>query len=591
MKLRRTLPLGLALVLFMGGCWTDYAQVAGPEAVSSASSTGSSPVPSTDNVFAVGSGIVEVFVNGAPLGKATTEGALVSGTSALVPGSENLIALRATRGQASLPSVYAEVSGAFGKAGSSKQWKAKVATDAEASGTMEAIASLDYDDSTWSKATDVGMSPPSVFPTASPAAGIWSDGAGDATVLFRLKLYVPSGYTTSRPRGFGGLVTGGAGGDEVTVSTIAELAAALCSTRSGSTCTDTTPRIIHVPSQLFDFTGTEGTITTTGCYVQQCSSGESELITDVLGGCNGKTTFDVTLDSAGLAPLLVGSNKTVLGTGPGAVIKGKGLRLGGGVSNIILRNITFASINPQTVWGGDAITLDNADNVWIDHNRFSLIGRHMLVTGFGKSPNVTVSWNEFDGATPYSATCNGSHYWVMLLTGAGGMTIENNWIHDTSGNGPQVGGAEGSAVTMHLVNNYYTHVPGHAIDPKSYSSLSMGAVTDTWATQMLLEGNVFLDVDTPITIGKMTTTATYSYGPGFAFAPLASTLSNTTSACQPALDRDCTENLANPESGTFPLDAQAVDAFSSVSSSFKMAPYPAGEVPNVVPHLAGPGHL
>src|SRR5512132_1501672 len=121
MKSRFLLPPGLALALCMGGCRTDYAQVAGPTPEPSGGSTGSSSVPDTDNVFAVSSGIVELFVNGTSLGKATTEGALVSATSALVPGAENLIALRATRGQASLPFVHAEVSGAFGKAGSSKQ--------------------------------------------------------------------------------------------------------------------------------------------------------------------------------------------------------------------------------------------------------------------------------------------------------------------------------------------------------------------------------------------------------------------------------------------------------------------------------------
>lgn len=26
-------------------------------------------------------------------------------------------------------------------------------------------------------------------------------------------------------------------------------------------------------------------------------------------------------------------------------------------------------LNPQYVWGGDIITLDGTDNVWIDHNK------------------------------------------------------------------------------------------------------------------------------------------------------------------------------------------------------------------------------
>lgn len=31
------------------------------------------------------------------------------------------------------------------------------------------------------------------------------------------------------------------------------------------------------------------------------------------------------------------------------------------------RNIAITDINPQYVWGGDAITINQADNVWIDH--------------------------------------------------------------------------------------------------------------------------------------------------------------------------------------------------------------------------------
>jgi pectin lyase len=38
-----------------------------------------------------------------------------------------------------------------------------------------------------------------------------------------------------------------------------------------------------------------------------------------------------------------------------------------GGSNIILQNIHITELNPQYVWGGDAITLEGSDMVWIDH--------------------------------------------------------------------------------------------------------------------------------------------------------------------------------------------------------------------------------
>src|SRR5262249_45678247 len=159
-------------------------------------------------------------------------------------------------------------------------------------------------------------------------------------------------------------------------------------------------------------------------------------------------------DRAGTTPLVVGSNKTLLGVGPNAAIKGKGLTLKNGVSNIVIRNLTISDINPQLVWGGDAITIDDADRVWIDHVRFAAIGRQMIVTGYGKASHVTISWNEFDGRTPYSAYCNGTHYWVWLILGASdSITFASNWIHDTSGRAPHAGGMKNASNILHLTNN------------------------------------------------------------------------------------------------------------------------------------------
>lgn len=44
--------------------------------------------------------------------------------------------------------------------------------------------------------------------------------------------------------------------------------------------------------------------------------------------------------------------------------KGKGLRLSGS-SNIIIQNIRISDLNPQYVWGGDAIGLEGATKIWV----------------------------------------------------------------------------------------------------------------------------------------------------------------------------------------------------------------------------------
>jgi pectin lyase len=36
------------------------------------------------------------------------------------------------------------------------------------------------------------------------------------------------------------------------------------------------------------------------------------------------------------------------------------------------RNIAITDINEKYVWGGDALTINNADMVWIDHVTVSL---------------------------------------------------------------------------------------------------------------------------------------------------------------------------------------------------------------------------
>jgi len=174
--------------------------------------------------------------------------------------------------------------------------------------------------------------------------------------------------------------------------------------------------------------------------------------------CHAKPAVTVGYDNAGLQRLKVGSNKTLIGLGPHAGIQGMGLFIGGGAHNVIVRNLTLSDINPQVVWGGDALTIDNAEGVWIDHNTFARIGRQMIVTGRGSASHVTISNNEFDGHPPYSATCDGHHYWVWLFLGHHDtLTVSRNYIHDTSGRAPHAGGMGNADVVAQLVNNVFVY--------------------------------------------------------------------------------------------------------------------------------------
>ena len=81
----------------------------------------------------------------------------------------------------------------------------------------------------------------------------------------------------------------------------------------------------------------------------------------------------------------------------------------------------------------------------------------MIVSGWGPAGAVTISDNEFDGVTEWSAGCNGKHYWTMLLIGESDTyTLAGNWFHDVSGRAPHLGtDMTESTVLVHAVNNYF----------------------------------------------------------------------------------------------------------------------------------------
>lgn len=349
----------------------------------------------------------------------------------------------------------------------------------------------------------------------------------------------PSAANSTGPIGFGAGTTGGASGTVVTVTTPDQLASALCATTSNDGyCTDSTPRVIRI-SGMLDFRGKSGTTTASGCVYsdRSCSAnGKQERILSYGPYCSGKQTFPITFDTAGTYAnaLVVGSNKTVIGVGAGSGIVGKGLAIKGGVSNIIVRNLSFTDINDGIVWAGDAITIDNASRIWIDHNYFARIARQMIVTGWGTARNVTISGNHFDGTTEYGHFCNGRSYWVMLLNGEEQtITIVGNRIHNTSGRSPELGvhpdrSSHGGIV--HLVNNYYDN------------NYWQGGLTGSNDVVALVEGNYYAKGDSlyPVFDGTSNKTDTHS---NLNFFPVAGNLARTNASCLSILGRNCTANV------------------------------------------------
>ncbi|PSN59290.1 pectin lyase-like protein [Corynespora cassiicola Philippines] len=287
-----------------------------------------------------------------------------------------------------------------------------------------------------------------------------------------------------KPEGFASGTTGGGSAACKVPSSVSELKTWL---------TDSTPRCIVLDKE-YNFKGTEGTAKETGCRPAsnkcpgnggQDAINHAEWCTNGNAGAGSKS-ISVTYDKAGVSGINMGSNKSVIGVGSKGVIRGKGLRIANGAKNIIIQNIHITELNPQYIWGGDAITVDGADQVWIDHCKFSLIGRQMFVAGNGASNRLTLSNNEFDGQTSWSATCDGRHYWAIYLTGSSDLvTMKNNYIHHTSGRSPKIGGNS----LVHAVNNYWYSNSGHAFD-------------NGQGGKVVAEGNVFQNVATPLLENK-----------------------------------------------------------------------------------------
>ena len=148
----------------------------------------------------------------------------------------------------------------------------------------------------------------------------------------------------------------------------------------------------------------------------------------------------------------------------------------------------------------------------------------MIVTHFNTNSAVSITNNDFDGRTQYSASCNGQHYWTLFLSGPSDqITLKGNYMHSTSGRSLKV---ENGAI-IHAVNNYWSENAGHAFE-------------GVWG-YVLLEGSVFDDMTA--------LEATYD---GQIFA----TLQNNTER-DPDLGRWCAANTLT-DSGLAPQSDSAV---------------------------------
>lgn len=80
----------------------------------------------------------------------------------------------------------------------------------------------------------------------------------------------------------------------------------------------------------------------------------------------------MTYDAAGPTPLNVGSYKTIMGVNGKGVIRGKGLKIRK-AQQVIIRDISIVDINTAVIWGGDALTFNGVDQVWVHNVTFKVV--------------------------------------------------------------------------------------------------------------------------------------------------------------------------------------------------------------------------
>ena len=185
---------------------------------------------------------------------------------------------------------------------------------------------------------------------------------------------------------------------------------------------------------------------------------------------------------SGSGTVEITANKTIQGVGANSGISGTTLN----IEDMDPANVIIQNLNIRGVPGSDAIQIENATHIWVDHNTLSstieddpdFYDGLLDITHAGDY--VTVSWNVF------------RDHWKNSLVGHSDgnasedvghlrVTYHHNWFDRTFERSPRVRFGE----TVHVFNNYYSNINN---DSASY------AIVSVQNAGLLVEANVFENV-------------------------------------------------------------------------------------------------
>ena len=193
-------------------------------------------------------------------------------------------------------------------------------------------------------------------------------------------------------------------------------------------------------------------------------------------------------------PVEVVSDKTVIPVHVGDGLVYNGLRVKE-VHNVIVRNVTIA----KALNGFDGITIQKANNVWVDHCDISTDltspkdtydGLVDIVHG---SRNVTVSWNRFHDHYGHGVSLVGHTDSPNPATdGDEDLSLAVTFHHNLYSHIVE-GAPRARFGHVHLFNNFYD-----TVQMPSDPTIATYAIASTDGATLLIESNVFDQVTIPI---------------------------------------------------------------------------------------------
>jgi pectate lyase len=395
-----------------------------------------------------------VYVNGHLVGQSASARTPIFLPLSLLPG-ENVIAVAVHAG-AGTPAALIHLAELTRDYVSSSDWKLSASPEGD-------WKLPGYDDSSWDSARELGAigglpgcDSELSFPASTEARWIGPDAGTEGPVALRMTIRVA-------PIGFGEGTTGGAVAAPQIVSSWEALEAL---------ATSDTPATILLAEGVHDLRRQGAEIESVDVCPTSCPEEPGKTVYQVLPSGTCAVALEAAQrDDRGLH---LGSNKTILGLGRGAAVRGVSFDLGAS-QNVIIRNIAVFDVNRNLLEAGDAFTLEGAMRVWLDHVTLKWVSDAFadLLAG---TEQVTISHALFDGGT--EGECNGRERWAMSMTDAQ-VTIHHSRFDQVSAHAPH---AEGSMARVHLFNNVH-------------SNSADWTVGSGCLAEVLLEGSVFENVE------------------------------------------------------------------------------------------------